>query len=134
MSVVNIIHKATSVCERFINLSGTRRLKRSLALALALALFRASPPARLYPACLLTMHELKELVDHRLQELPVGPEEAGVLAHDVHDVGGYDGLVVLPPFLLTQPQQVLQNGTRLISYAYYYYLLLITMHTCRHVQ
>ena len=81
------------------------------------------------------MHELKKLVDNSLEELPVGPEEAGVLAHDVHDVGGYDGLVVLPPFLLTQPQQILQNGTRLISYAYYYYLLLIiTMHTCRHVQ
>ena len=52
------------------------------------------------------MHELKELVDDGLEELPVGPQEAGVLAHDVHDVGGYDGLA---PFLLTQPQQVLDT-------------------------
>ena len=57
---------------------------------------------------MLTVHELKELVDHRLQELPVGTQEAGVLAHDVHDVGGDDGLVVLPPLLLTQAQQVLE--------------------------
>ena len=69
----------------------------------------------------LTVHELKELVDDGLEELPVGPEEARVLAHDVHDVGGYDSLVVLPPFLLTQPQQVLEAGT----HGEYYVMLLI---------
>ena len=75
---------------------------------------RTYPPSHLWPpprVIGLTVHELKELVDNGLEELPVGPEEAGVLAHDVHDVGGYDGLVVLPPLLLTQPQQVLENGT-----------------------
>lgn len=55
------------------------------------------------------MHELKELVDHGLEELPVCSEEARVLAHHVHDVGGYDGLVVLALLLLTQPQQVLDD-------------------------
>ena len=55
------------------------------------------------------MHELKELVDDRLEELPVGAQEAGVLAHDVHDVGGDDVLVVLAPLLLAQAQQVLEH-------------------------
>ena len=32
------------------------------------------------------VHELEQLVHHCLQEPPVGPEESGVLAHDVHDV------------------------------------------------
>lgn len=54
------------------------------------------------------MHELEELVDDGLEELPVGAQEARVLAHDVHDVGRDDGLVVLPPLLLTQTQQVLR--------------------------
>jgi hypothetical protein len=31
------------------------------------------------------MHELKELVDHGLQELPVGTQELGVLADNVPD-------------------------------------------------
>lgn len=34
----------------------------------------------------LTVHELKQLVDDGLQELPVRSEEARVLAHNVHDV------------------------------------------------
>lgn len=55
----------------------------------------------------LTVHELKQLVDDSLQEFPVCSEEARILAHNVHDVGRYDGLVVLPSFLLTQAQQVL---------------------------
>ena len=29
------------------------------------------------------VHELEQLVDDRLQELPVRPQEPGVLAHDV---------------------------------------------------
>lgn len=56
----------------------------------------------------LTMHELKELVDDSLEELPVSTEEAWVLPYNVHDVGGDDGLVVFPPLLLAQPQQVLK--------------------------
>ena len=57
----------------------------------------------------LTVHKLEQLVDHRLEELPVGLEEPRVLAHDVHDVGGDDGLVVLALLLLAQPQQVLDD-------------------------
>lgn len=57
----------------------------------------------------LTVHELEELVDHSFQELPVRSEKTGVLANDVHDVGGDDGLVVLSSFLLTQTEQVLEQ-------------------------
>lgn len=56
----------------------------------------------------LTMHEFKELVNYSFQKLPVGPQEARVLAYDVHDVGGDDGLVVLAPLLFTKSQEVLQ--------------------------
>jgi hypothetical protein len=41
------------------------------------------------------VHELEELVDDRLEELPVRAQEAWILPDDVHDVGGDDGLVVL---------------------------------------
>ncbi len=57
----------------------------------------------------LTVHELKQLVDDSLEELPVGPEESWVLTDDVHDVGGDDGLVIFPSFLFTQTQQVLRQ-------------------------
>ncbi len=57
----------------------------------------------------LTMHELKQLVDNRLEELPVGSQESRILAYYVHDVGGDDGLVVLSSFLLTQAKQVLSK-------------------------
>lgn len=50
---------------------------------------------------ILTVHELKQLVDDGLEELPVGSEEARILTNDVHDVGRYDGLVVLASLLLT---------------------------------
>ena len=68
----------------------------------------------------LTVHELKQLVDDRLQELPVCsvwrcswwwwegaarrrslPEKPWILAHNVHDIRGYDSLVVLSSLLLT---------------------------------
>ncbi len=55
------------------------------------------------------MHELKEFVDHSFEELPVGSEEAWILPNDVHDVGGYDGLVVLSSLLLAQTQQILRQ-------------------------
>mmetsp|Transcript_27650 Transcript_27650/g.70460 ORF Transcript_27650/g.70460 Transcript_27650/m.70460 type:complete len:1163 (-) Transcript_27650:210-3698(-) len=56
------------------------------------------------------VHELEELVDHRLQELPVRAQEARVLPDDVHDVGRDDGLVVLAALHLAQPEQVLDDG------------------------
>lgn len=49
-----------------------------------------------------TVHELEELVHDRLEELPVRLEEARILAHDVHDVRGDDGLIVLAALLLHQ--------------------------------
>mmetsp|Transcript_33911 Transcript_33911/g.66172 ORF Transcript_33911/g.66172 Transcript_33911/m.66172 type:complete len:302 (-) Transcript_33911:1363-2268(-) len=55
------------------------------------------------------VHELKQLVDHRLKELPVGAEEARVLTHDVHDVRCYNCLVVLAPRDLAQPEEVLDD-------------------------
>ena len=50
------------------------------------------------------VHELKQLVDDGLEEPPVRPKEPGVLANNIHDVGGDDGLVVLPLLLLAQPE------------------------------
>src|SRR5690242_513303 len=41
------------------------------------------------------VHELEELVDDSLQELPVCLEESRVLANNVHDVTSDNGLVVL---------------------------------------
>ena len=40
----------------------------------------------------------------------MSPEEPGILPHDVHDVRGDDGLVVLALLLLAQAQQVLDDG------------------------
>lgn len=56
------------------------------------------------------MHELKQLVDHSFEKLPVGSEKAWILANNIHDVRGYDGLVVLSSLLLTQTQQVLRQN------------------------
>ncbi len=56
------------------------------------------------------MHELEELVDDRLEELPVRLEEARVLTDDVHDVRCDDRLVVLAALLLAQTQQVLYDN------------------------
>lgn len=46
------------------------------------------------------MHELKQLVDYRLQKLPMRLEEPRVLSDNVHDVGSADGLIVFTSFLL----------------------------------
>ena len=56
------------------------------------------------------VHELEELVDDRLEKLPVGLEEARVLADDVHDVAGHHGLVILASFHLRQAEQLLDDG------------------------
>ena len=55
------------------------------------------------------MHELKELIDNGLEELPVSAEESWVLSDHVHDVGGDDGLVVLASLLLTQTEELLDH-------------------------
>ena len=50
------------------------------------------------------VHELEQLVHDGLEEPPVRPEEPRVLTDNIHDVGGDDGLVVLPFLLLAQPE------------------------------
>mmetsp|Transcript_67821 Transcript_67821/g.151460 ORF Transcript_67821/g.151460 Transcript_67821/m.151460 type:complete len:474 (+) Transcript_67821:1658-3079(+) len=55
------------------------------------------------------VHELEELVDHRLQKFPVGAEKARILADDVHDVGSDDRLVVLAALHLAQTQQIFDD-------------------------
>ena len=50
------------------------------------------------------VHELKQFVHHGLEEPPVRPEEPRVLADNVHDVGGDDGLVVFPLLLFTKAE------------------------------
>ena len=52
------------------------------------------------------VHELEQFVHDCLQEAPVCAEEAWILPHDVHDVGGDDSLVVLALLLFAQPQKV----------------------------
>mmetsp|Transcript_18783 Transcript_18783/g.59888 ORF Transcript_18783/g.59888 Transcript_18783/m.59888 type:complete len:439 (-) Transcript_18783:909-2225(-) len=52
------------------------------------------------------VHELEQLIHHRLEELPVRDQEARVLSHDVHDVGCDDSLVVLAARHLAHAQQV----------------------------
>lgn len=52
------------------------------------------------------MHELEKLVHDRLQEPPVGAQEAGVLSHHVHDVGRDDRFVVLAALLLAQAEKI----------------------------
>lgn len=41
------------------------------------------------------VHELEELVDDSLEELPMCLEESRILPDDVHDVRGYDSFVIL---------------------------------------
>ena len=55
------------------------------------------------------MHELKQLVDDRLEEPPVRPQESRILSDDVHDVGRDDRLVVLPLLLLAKAKQILKR-------------------------
>lgn len=55
------------------------------------------------------MHELKELVHNSFEELPVGSKKTRVLANNVHDVRGDDGLVVFSSLLLTETQQILKQ-------------------------
>jgi hypothetical protein len=46
------------------------------------------------------VHELKELVDHCFEELPMCTQESRVLAYNVHNIRGYNRLIVLAAFLL----------------------------------
>ena len=55
------------------------------------------------------MHKLKQLVHHCFEEFPMRSEETRVLAHDIHNVAGYDRLVVLASHNLHQPQQIFDD-------------------------
>ena len=50
------------------------------------------------------MHELKEFVDNGLEEFPVSSEKTWVLADNIHDVRGYNCLIVFAPLLLNKPK------------------------------
>jgi hypothetical protein len=56
--------------------------------------FDKSVASHVLDAFVCLVHELEKLVDNRLEELPMGLEESGILADNVHDVAGHDGLVV----------------------------------------
>ena len=60
-------------------------------------------------ARVLFVHELVQLLDHRLQERPVTHEEVREAADDVHDVRRHQGLVVLALLFLAQVQQFLHH-------------------------
>lgn len=55
------------------------------------------------------VHELEQLVDYGLQELPVGFKETRVLANNIHDVGCDHSLVIFPAFEFGETQQVLDD-------------------------
>mmetsp|Transcript_12875 Transcript_12875/g.43019 ORF Transcript_12875/g.43019 Transcript_12875/m.43019 type:complete len:204 (-) Transcript_12875:1335-1946(-) len=89
------------------------RLARLLRHELALALLRnlqKRVAGHVLDARVQLVHKLKELVHHRLQELPVRAQEARVLADDVHNVRRDARLVILASFHLAQAQQVLDHG------------------------
>lgn len=57
------------------------------------------------------MHELKQLVDDCLQELPVSSQKPWVLTYYVHYVGCNNGFVVFSSLLFTESQEILQQST-----------------------
>lgn len=54
------------------------------------------------------LHELEQLLAHRLQEVPVRLHERRVLPYDVHDVARHHCLILLALLLLAQVQQGLE--------------------------
>jgi len=55
------------------------------------------------------MHELEQLVDDRLQKLPMSFEEPRVLSNDIHDVGRHDSFVVFTALHLCETKQILND-------------------------
>lgn len=62
------------------------------------------------PTFVRLVHELKQFVNDRLQEFPMGLEEARVLPNDIHDVGGDNSLVILTTFYFTKTQEIFDNS------------------------
>jgi hypothetical protein len=56
------------------------------------------------------VHELEKLVDNGFEEFPVGLQETRILSDNIHDVGGANGLVVLPTLLLSETQKLLDHA------------------------
>ena len=52
------------------------------------------------------VHELEELVDDRLEELPVCLQETRILADDIHNIGGNDCFVILATLDLAKAKKV----------------------------
>ena len=48
------------------------------------------------------MHKFKEFIYHRLEELPMRLEKPRVLTNNVHDIRGYNRLVIFAAFHLRQ--------------------------------
>lgn len=55
------------------------------------------------------VHEFEQLVDNSFQELPMSLEEPRILADDIHDIRGYDSLVVFTPFDFAESEQILDD-------------------------
>jgi hypothetical protein len=50
------------------------------------------------------MHEFEEFVNHSLQKLPMGLQEAWKLANNIHDIASHYGFVILAPLHLRQTE------------------------------
>lgn len=55
------------------------------------------------------MHEFNKFLYHGLQKCPVGAEEVRELAHYVHNVSSYEGLVSFATGVFTQVQELLND-------------------------
>ena len=55
------------------------------------------------------VHKLKKFVDNGLEKFPMRLEEAWVLAHNIHDVTGYNSLVVFSAFHLSKAQEIFNH-------------------------
>ena len=58
------------------------------------------------------VHELEQLVDHSLEELPMCFKETRILSDDIHNVGGNNSFVILSSFDLAKSEEVLDNGNK----------------------
>lgn len=56
------------------------------------------------------VHELKQLVDDSLQELPMGFEESRILTDNIHNVGSTDSLIVLASLHLSKTKEILDDS------------------------
>jgi hypothetical protein len=55
------------------------------------------------------MHEFKKFVDDSFEKFPVSLEETWILAYDIHDIAGDDGLVIFSSNHLCESEQFLNE-------------------------